>query len=131
VAERRSLAVGRSTTLAGEQQGASLRDRERHLRRRSYGLYPVGGDLLADEVVAHRPGSRKLDELGIPAHDLHQLLEQLSQQARSKLRVEGERTLRQGVGELRGVVAARGGDRDQAALAHHAVGLGEGAAGIG
>jgi hypothetical protein len=35
------------------------------------------------------------------------------------------------VGEFRRVVAARGGDRDQAAGAPHAVGLGEDEAGIG
>src|SRR5215216_3319088 len=111
---------GGSPALTGEQQGPSLRDGERWLRRRRGDLRSVGGDLLADKVVAHGPGGWKLDERGIPAHHLR-LLEQLSQQARREFRVEGERPLRQGVCELRGVVAARGGYRDQASLPHHAV----------
>ena len=89
----------------------------------------VEGDLLADEVVAHGPGGGKLDEWGIPALDLR-LLEQLLQEVRRELGVEGERRLRQRVGEFRGVAAAWGGDRDQAALTYYAVGLGEGGAGI-
>src|SRR3712207_7843401 len=43
--------------------------------------------------------------------------------SRREFRVEGERRLWQRVSEFRGVVAARGGDGDQASLPHHAVGL--------
>ena len=78
-------------------------------------VVPGRGHLLADEVVAHGPGGRELDERGIPALDLR-LLEELLQEAWGEFHIESERRLRQRVGELRGVVAARGGDGGRAAL---------------
>jgi hypothetical protein len=81
-------------------------------------------DALPDQVVAYRLTGRQVEQRRVPSLDLH-IGEQVAEELRSKLGVEGQRRRRQRMPELGRVMPAGRGHRDEAAGAKHPPSLGQ------